>query len=556
MSDDHADLALLGGAVFTGDGVRSWAHGVAAKAGRIVSVGSDEQIRELIGPSTDVVQLRGRMVVPGFQDAHCHVASGGLDMLRCALHDLHDLRGYLDAIGAYAEANPNAPWILGGGWSMDVFPGGVPTKEPLDAILPDRPVMLPSRDGHTMWVNSKALELAGVSKSTPDPRDGRIERGPDGEPSGALQEGASKLVAAAIPPLQPGDVYEGLIEGQRYMHSLGITAWQDAIVERGAGDEGFDAYVSAADRGTLKARVVGALWWDRDRGVEQIEGLKELRRIGTVGRLNCGTVKIMQDGVLENFTGAILSSYRDAAGIPTGASGISMVDPQTLKQIVTRLDAEGFQVHFHTIGDRAVREALDGVQAALAANGASDHRHTLAHIQLVHPDDIPRFRELGVVANAQALWAAHEGQMDELTIPFLEPESAGRQYPFVSLVRAGAMLAMGSDWSVSTADPFDQIHVAVNRMMPSDYTYGDGDGEVFLPEERIDLPTALAAFTMGSAYVNHLDRDTGSIEAGKFADLAVVDRNVFELPAAGICDATVDMTFVEGELVYEAVSAD
>jgi predicted amidohydrolase YtcJ len=552
VSDTAADLVLLGGSVFAGDATRRWSQATASKSGRITFVGSDEQARDLIGPDTDVVQLRGRLVVPGFQDAHCHVASGGLDLLRCSLHELHDLQGYLAAIHTYAEAHPAAPWILGGGWSMDVFPGGAPTKEALDAILPDRPVMLPSRDGHTTWVNSKALELAGVSKSTPDPRDGRIERGPDGEPSGALQEGASKLVAAAIPPLQPGDVYEGLIEGQRYMHSLGITAWQDAIVERGAGDEGFDAYVSAADRGTLKSRVVGALWWDRERGVEQIERLKELRRIGSVGRFNCGTVKIMQDGVLENFTGAILSKYRDTSGNATDNSGISMVDPESLKQIVPLLDAEGFQVHFHTIGDRAVREALDGVQAALEANGASDKRHTLAHIQLIHPDDIPRFRQLGAVANAQTLWACHEGQMDTLTIPFLEPETAQRQYPFASLVKAGAMLAMGSDWSVSTADPFDQMHVAVNRVAPNDYLYGDADGPAFLPQERIDLPTALSAFTMGSAFVNHLDHETGSIEVGKFADLAVVDRNVFEQPVAEIADARVDLTFVEGELVYES----
>jgi predicted amidohydrolase YtcJ len=554
VSDTAADLVLLGGSVFTGDAARSWSHAVAAKAGRIVAVGADEQIRELIRPKTDVVQLRGRMVVPGFQDAHCHVASGGLDMLRCALHELHDLDAYLDAIRAYAEANPGAPWILGGGWAMDVFPGGAPTKELLDAIMPDRPVMLPSRDGHTMWVNSKALELAGVSKATPDPRDGRIERDPDGEPSGALQEGASRLVASVLPALRPEEVYDGLLQGQRYMHSIGITAWQDAIVERGAGDEGFDAYVTAAERGTLKSRVVGALWWDRQRGADQIEELKELRRIGTVGRLNCGTVKIMQDGVLENFTGAILSPYRDASGMATGNSGISMVEPEALKEIVTTLDADGFQVHFHTIGDRAVREALDAVQVALEANGASDNRHTLAHIQLIHPADIPRFRELGAVANAQTLWAAHEEQMDTLTIPFLEPESAGRQYPFASLVAAGAMLAMGSDWSVSTADPFDQMHVAVNRVVPSDYTYGDVTDEVFLPQERIDLPTALSAFTMGSAFVNHLDRDTGSVEIGKFADLAVIDRNVFEQPVGEIGDAKVDLTFVEGELVYESTS--
>jgi predicted amidohydrolase YtcJ len=317
--------------------------------------------------------------------------------------------------------------------------------------------------------------------------------------------------------------------------------------------------VSAAERGTLKARVVGALWWYRDRGAEQIEELKQLRRAGTIGRLNCGTVKIMQDGVLENFTGALLSRYRDGSGNPTDNSGISMVDPEALKKIVPMLDAEGFQVHFHTIGDRAVREALDAIQTAIEVNGASDHRHTLAHIQLIHPDDIPRFRQLGAIANAQALWALHEGQMDELTIPFLEPEVAGRQYPFSSLVKAGATLAMGSDWSVSTPDPFDQMHVAVNRLPPGDYTYrnenADATQDTFIPEERIDLPTAFSAFTMGSAYVNHLEHETGSIEVGKYADLAVIDRNVFEHPVDEIADAKVDLTFVEGELVYEAASS-
>ena len=556
---DAADLVLLGGSVFTGDAARRWAQAVACKDGRITFVGSDERARELIGPDTDVVQLRGRLLSAGFQDAHCHVAGAGLDLLRCSLYEHYDLQSYLDEIASYAQANPTKPWILGGGWAMGVFPGGTPTKDLLDAIVPDRPVMLPSRDGHTTWVNSKALELAGISKATPDPQGGRIERDPAGNPSGSLQEGAGRLMAAVVPALDANEVYQGLLKGQSYMHSLGITAWQDAIVERGAGDFGFDAYVSAAERETLKARVVGALWWYRDRGAEQIEDLKELRRIGSVGRLSCGTVKIMQDGVLENFTGAILSKYRDDSGKPTSNSGISMVEPEVLNRVVPMLDAEGFQVHFHTIGDRAVREALDAIQAAVETNGASDHRHTLAHIQLIHPDDIPRFRQLGAIANAQALWALHEGQMDNLTIPFLEPEAAARQYPFASLVKAGAALAMGSDWSVSTPDPFDQMHVAVNRLPPADYTYSDGGQDavkdVFIPEERIDLPTAFSAFTMGSAYVNHLDHETGSIEVGKYADLAVVDRNVFEQPLGEIADAKVDLTFVEGELVYEAASS-
>jgi predicted amidohydrolase YtcJ len=222
---------------------------------------------------------------------------------------------------------------------------------------------------------------------------------------------------------------------------------------------------------------------------------------------------------------------------------------------VTRLDAEGFQVHFHALAERAVREALDAIEAARTANGWSDGRHHLAHIQVVHPDDLPRFRRLGAVANAQPLWAAHEAQMDELTIPFLGEPRWTWQYPFASLVRHGATLAMGSDWSVSSPDPLQEIHVAVNRMMPPDYPYRVEQAEVFLPDERIDLPTAIAAFTMGSAFVNHLERDTGSIEVGKYADLTVVNRNLFAHPADEIAEASVDMTFVEGEHVYAASEA-
>jgi predicted amidohydrolase YtcJ len=218
---------------------------------------------------------------------------------------------------------------------------------------------------------------------------------------------------------------------------------------------------------------------------------------------------------------------------------------------VTDLDARGFQVHFHALGDRAVRESLDAVEAARRANGPNDHRHHLAHIQIVHPDDVPRFGRLGAVANAQALWAAHEGQMDRLTIPFIGPERAGWQYPFASLVRAGARLAMGSDWSVSTPDPIDQIHVAVNRVMPADYAYGGDNHDVFLPEERIDLMTALAGFTTESAFVNHLDAETGSIEVGKLADLAVVDHDLFEMAAEEIGEAGVDLTFVDGRCVFD-----
>jgi predicted amidohydrolase YtcJ len=550
-----ADTVLVNGAVYTVDAARSWAQAVAITDGRIAIVGTDDDVRQAVGPGTEVVDLAGRMLVPGFQDAHVHPVSGGLDMLQCNLHDLSTADEYLAAIQAYADTHPEVPWILGGGWSMDAFEGGTPTAAALDRIVPDRPVYLPNRDGHGAWVNSLALTIGGVTGDTPDPADGRIERDAQGEPLGTLHEGAGDLVNVHAPEPSADDLAEGLRKGQEYLHSLGITAWQDAIVGTISWSNNLDTYMRAATSGELTARVVGALWWDRHQGLEQIDALIDQRAGGVAGRFAATSVKIMQDGVCENFTAAVLSPYLDAHGAETDNRGISFVDPQLLCEAVTRLDAEGFQVHFHALAERAVRESLDAIEAALQTNGPSDGRHHLAHLQVVHPDDIPRFRQLGAVANAQPLWAAHESQMDDLTIPFLGEPRWRWQYPFGSLVRSGASLAMGSDWSVSSPDPLEEIHVAVNRQMPADYPHKVENREVFLPEERLDLATALAGFTMGSAYVNHLDSTTGSIEVGKFADLAVIDRNLFEQPVEEIASATVHQTYVEGERVFAASHA-
>ncbi|HXF71547.1 MAG TPA: amidohydrolase [Actinomycetota bacterium] len=546
---DEADLVLTGGAVYTVDAARRWARAVAVRRGRIVAVGTDDDVRGLVGPRTEVVDLRGRMLLPGFQDAHVHPPPAGLEMLRCDLSDAYSLEEYRRIVSAYAAAHPDAPWILGGGWSMDVFPGGNPPKEELDALVPDRPAFLPSRDGHSAWVNSRALELAGITRDTPDPPDGRIERTADGEPLGTLHEGAMDLVAELVPPPTLEDHLEGLRVAQAYLHSLGITAWQDAIV--GGPYDTYEAYLRAASEGWLTARVVGALWWDRHRGEEQIDELLARRERGTLGRFRATSVKIMQDGVVENRTAGVLEPYLDAEGRPTAERGKSFVDPEALRGYVARLDALGFQVHFHAIGERAVRECLDAVEAARRANGWNDLRHHIAHIQIVHPDDLPRFRALGVVANGQPLWAVNEGQMLHLTIPFIGPERARWQYPFGSLVRSGAALAFGSDWSVSSPNPLWGIHVAVNRLPAPGYPYADGIEEPFLPEERIDLPTAIAAYTIGSAHVNHLDRETGSIEVGKLADLVVLDRDVFAGPPSEIGSARVLCTLVEGERVFE-----
>ena len=551
-----ADLVFLNGAVYTVDAARRWAHAVAVRDGRIVAVGTTDDVVDLRGSSTKVVDLGGRMLVPGFQDAHVHPINGGLDQLRCDLSQDHSLEAYLDRIRAYVSSHPAASWILGGGWSVDVFPGGNPRAETLDAVVSDRPAFLPNRDGHGAWVNSRALELAGITKDTPDPYDGRIERDADGTPIGSLHEGAMDLVVPLLPEPTHEEMVDGLLAAQRYLHSLGITAWQDALVDSQQWGWNLPAYLETARDGRLTARVVGALWWERHHGEEQIEELIDKRsRAEGLERFRATTVKIMQDGVIENLTAAMIDPYLDADGNATDHRGPSLVEPEALESAVTKLDAEGFQVHFHCIGDRAVREALDAFEAALHVNGPNDHRHHISHIEVIHPDDIPRFRTLRVVANAQALWAVHEGQMDDLTIPFLGEPRWRLVYPFASLVRAGTMLAMGSDWFVSTPDPIEQIHVAVNRTAAPNYLYGNGNDEVFLPEQRLDLQTALAAFTMGSAYVNHLEAETGSVEVGKAADLAVIDRDLFALPLEEIASARVEQTFIDGRRVYAAPDA-
>jgi predicted amidohydrolase YtcJ len=479
------------------------------------------------------------------------VPSAGLDRLRIDLSAAHGLGEYRALIERYAHGHPEAEWLLGGGWAMDVFPGGAPTRDLLDEIAPDRPAFINNRDNHAAWVNTRALELAGVRTSTPDPPDGRIERSADGSPAGTLHEGAMNLVRRLVPRATLDEVLEGLLIGQRYMHSLGVTGWQDAIVgEYSTMQDSFDAYVTAAERGVLRARVRGALWFERGKGLGQLPFLLERRERGRVGRFDPSSVKIMADGVCENFTAAMLEPYLDAEGAPTGNRGIVFFDEDELREAAVALDAEGFQVHVHAIGDRAVRIALDAFEAARAANGPSDHRHHIAHIQFVHPDDVPRFGALGVTANAQPLWAAYEPQMTELTIPFIGPERAGWQYPFRSLLRTGATMAFGSDWPVSSPNPLWEIHVAVNREEPADHPYGAGEGP-FLPHERLDLPEAIAAATIGSAYVNHLDDETGSIEVGKAADLVVLDRDPFAHPVDEIAEARVDLTFVAGEAVFQ-----
>ncbi len=532
------------GALFDGHRYRGLLGGVVVADGRIAAVHAEAGELSRPGPDVHVVDLAGGLLAPGFTDAHVHPIQGGLERLRCDLSELGTREEYLAAIREYADRNPDAEWILGGGWAMPAFPGGTPLAADLDGVVPDRPVFLPNRDHHGAWVNSRALELAGVTAQTPDPPDGRIERDVEGRPSGTLHEGATALVSRHLPRTTGADYRAALLSAQAYLHSLGVTSWQDAIVGAYSGmDDPASTYLEAAAGGDLTSYVVGALWWDRRQGVEQVADLVGRREALTGGRFRATTVKIMQDGVAENGTAALLEPYLDAGGQATDNRGHSFVDARALKDAVRALDAAGFQVHVHNIGDRAVRETLDAMDGTEPAR-----RHMIAHLQLVHPEDVPRFGRLGIAANMQALWACHDDQMVDLTLPFLGEERSRWQYPFGAIHRAGGRLVAGSDWPVSTPDPLAAIHTAVNRT--SYGAAGRAGTDPFLPEQALDLETAFAAYTSGSAWANHRD-DAGIVEVGAVADLVVLDRDPFAGPSEEIGAAHVVSTWIDGEPVHD-----
>jgi predicted amidohydrolase YtcJ len=537
-------LLLQKGRVMRADG--TFGAAIAIRDGVVAGIGADDDFAGW--PADETVDLAGRLVVPGFVDAHAHPVQGGLEMGQCDLTGLVTLPQVEDRIAGYAAAHPDLPWIVGGGWAMESFPAGRPTAALLDRIVGDRPACLVNRDHHSSWVSTAALRAAGIDAGTPDPADGRIERDPAGEPTGLLHEGATALVEHLLPVASDADYVEALRVAQTYLHSLGVVGWQDAIVHLAGPDSGIHrAYLTGDRDGWLTARVTGALWWDRDcpadRVGDQVARLAAERDavLPHARRYRPDTVKIMQDGIAETFTAGLIEPYLGLDGQPTGNRGLSFVAPPLLARVVEELDAAGFPVHFHALGDRAVREALD----ALAGLGVTGRRHQLAHLQIVHPQDIPRFRTLGAIANLQPLWACHEPQMDELTIPFLGPERARWQYPFAGLEAAGAHLAMGSDWPVSSPDPILGVHTAVNRMVP-----GAPAGTPPLEAaQALGLATALRAYTSGSRSAAGLGP---ALSDGADADLVVLDRDVFTLAPEEIYTARVQRTYVAGQLVYAA----
>ncbi|CAN5404908.1 amidohydrolase [soil metagenome] len=457
------------GQVFTADPKTPWAQSITIDQHHIIAVDG--------APVGDVVQVPG-LICPAFHDAHIHLLEGSLFDLWVNLHD-ESPADYLGVVAAAAAALPPGAWVRGGGWSMAAFAGGNPDGRTLDAVTGGRPAYLSARDGHSAWVNTAALRIAGIDSRTDHPPGGRIERDDSGQPTGTLHETAMSLVRDHLPDVTPADWAAALDLGQRYLHSLGIAAWQDARLSTPM----LQAYVAAEAAGRLQARVAAAMHWNPAFGVEQIDGLLAARDLAGDGLVRAPMVKIFVDGVVENRTAALHAPYQCSH-----SHGEPLYEPAALQAAVRTCAENGFAVHVHAIGDAATTAALDAFAATRALS--TGLRHQICHLQLVDATDITRFAELDVIANAQALWACRDEQNVALCAPALGTTRFEAQYPFGSLARAGVRLAFGSDWRVSTPDPLAQIEVAMTRRPP-----GDTVTEALGPEQALDLTTCLRGFT-------------------------------------------------------------
>lgn len=538
-SPPPADLIIRNAVVFTAEprdsGVIS-TGAVAVRNGRIVYVGPDTGLGDLIGERTKLVDGAGGLVLPGFVDSHAHPYSG-VELMECDLSRDSAPDLVVATVKRCAAQRPTATWIRGTGWQLPVFPDGNPTAGLLDQAVRDRPAFLTAADGHSAWINTKALELAGLTSGTPDPPNGRIERGPDGRPSGTLRESAMQLVERLLPAYTARDYVAGFGLAFAMASRLGITAMTDANTDSVM----LEAYRIIDSSGTLPVRVTATLMLHPDQGPVQVERLTRLRDRFQGRLLSVSGAKIFLDGVIEARTAALLEPYLDR---PTDR-GHPNFEAGRLDSLVTALDRAGLQVHVHAIGDRAIRMALDAFAAARARNGRRDARHQIAHLELIDPSDIPRFAELGVLANFQPLWAYDDPYIVNLTIPALGPARSRWLYPIQSVLESGAVVVGGSDWSVSSMNPLEAIQVAVTRRAPD-----AGPGEGWIPEERAGLEAMLRAYTRNGAVARFADSATGSLTVGKLADLVLLDRNLFALPPHEISRTQVVLTAVGGRVTY------
>ena len=542
-----ADRVLLNGAVYTVDDSRSRAEALAIRDGEIVFVGSSDSARDYIGSATRVDDLNGRMVLPGFVDSHAHVIAAGMTASACNLADIRVSDGIRKALLECGD-DPrfrNADWVIGARWALAAFENGMPPIAWLDDIFDGKPAYFVDSFGHSAWVSSRALAIAGITADTPDPDGGVIERDAStGEPNGVLRDTAMNLVAVHLPPETDQKRRDGIRAGQRETARFGITAY----TEPGLNAEQAAAYKAADAAGELKARVLISLspkGWHTAAFGDEVYDLVARREEFRGDYVKADSVKIYMDGVIETNTSYMLEPYHSGPeNFPT------FYTQEAVNVIVQRLDALGIQVHTHAIGDGAIRVALNAYEHAREQNGATDNRHQITHLQLIDEADIPRFGELGVAADFQSLWAYPDEYID-VAIDIVGEERVNRFYPIASVHESGGLVIGGSDWDVSSLNPLEAIEVAVTRRDP-----WSNAGPALREREAVTLETMIDAYTRNGAWVMKLDDRVGSLEVGKRADLVVLDRDLFAIPASDISDVQVDLTLMDGKEVYSRDAAE
>ncbi|HLE72302.1 MAG TPA: amidohydrolase [Vicinamibacteria bacterium] len=544
-----ADWVLRNGAIYTLDSKERWAQSLAVGGGTILYVGDDAGVEAFVGPESRVIELGGKMVLPGFIDSHSHPSGALIQAVAVSLYDLRSLEQYLEAVRRFAEENPDKQAVRGSGWSNALFPVTGPMKEDLDAVVSDRPVQLGSGDGHSSWVNSKALELAGITRDTPDPEGGVIERDPStGEATGTLRESATGLVAAVLPPFTMEERMAGLLAFQEMAAKDGVTTARVAAIGLSAAGDLDPSEVVAYERleseGKLRVRFRGSLLLPPDAPVERIRELVAERERQKEGLFEIDAVKIFVDGVVEGETAYLLEPYLHRPDY----RGELLWNPDHLKEMVAAADREGFIVHIHAIGDAATGLALDAFQFAREKNGPRDARHQVTHLQLVTPSDVKRFASLAIIAVPQPFWFSKGGFYDAIEAPYLGEERASREYPMKSFFDAGVTVASASDFPVTI--PFSPV---VGMKMGITRSFDPANPEMVLgPEERVSLDQMIASFTRNGAFAARLEDRLGSLEVGKVGDVVVLDRNLFEVPTDQVGEAKVLLTLFEGREIYRA----
>jgi len=555
MSHFPAHTAYVNGRVYTVDPRQPWAQAIAVSDGCFTAVGTTSDISACIGPETQVIDLDGKMVLPGFIDSHAHVSCATNEAASLEMFHLESLEAYLEAVKVFAESHPEHEVIYGGGWHNDLFPPTGPLKEDLDAVISDRPVCLMSEDGHFDWVNSKAIEMAGISKDTVAPAGGIIEKDPlTGEPSGTFRETARDLVQNGLPPFTVDQIKGSIRNFMQEAASVGITTVHDPLlilpdadgqlIGFGSGRNNIQAYAEMVQDGELTVRVRGTILTDATRDADQVRNIKSMCEQHNAPLFQMTGIKVFVDGVVEGATAFLLNPY---AHMPD-TCGEPLWDLDNLKSLFAEAEREQLQIHIHAIGDAAIRMSLDALAHARRINGVSDARHLITHLHIVDPADIPRMADLDVIGVPQPFWFVKGDYFHNLEAKYLGLDRAEREYPMKSLKDAGILLAGASDYPVQVpSPPLLGIMLGVTRCEP-----GETDpSEILGPEERMTLEEMIECFTINGARANFLEKETGSIQVGKTADMVVLEKNLFDIPETDIADTKIMMTVFEGKTVYQ-----